>query len=545
MIESVEQWSLPTDTKKIIQDRFVSLKNKVVLEVFMKNGQNDQFNALTIFFTKELEKLSDKIEVRVNKIGDEQSNKYKVVRSPTILINPEEFKIRYTGTPLGEEGRSFIETIIMVSQHDSSLSKVSKELLKKLRELRRVQVFVTLTCPYCPLQVLTAFKAAIENPKYVSSECIEISENVDLAKKYDVVSIPQTVINEQKISRGLEPEDQLITEIVTLKPLRELTEELSINKENIVVDLIIVGGGPAGLTAGIYAARSGLKTVVLEKDVVGGQVTLTPIVENWPGFQRIPGKQLMDMITIQAQTYVAILEGEEVKEIKIGKSIEALTYRNHFIGKALILATGVTPKKLDVPGEDVFFGRGVSYCATCDGYLFKNKLAVVVGGGNTAMTDALYLKNLGVNVTVLHNRGELTADKIFQDSLRRENIPVRSDTEIEEIMGKNNVTEVKIKNIKSREIKNIKTDSVFVAIGGKSNNYLASEIGLVLDDFEYVKVDRYGRTNIPRIYAAGDVTGGVRQIVTAVGSGAAAATSAFEDLVHPPWISKKNKQNNS
>ncbi len=539
MAESIEQWSLPPDTKKILQDRFASLKNNVILEVFTKKGENDQFNALTIFFAKELEKISEKIEVRINDIGDEKSKKYNVLRSPTVLINPEEYKIRYSGAPLGEEGRSFIETIILVSQKESSLSDVSKDILSKVNEPRYVQVFVTLTCPYCPLQVLTAFKAAVERPQFISSECIEISQNIDLAQKNDVISVPQTIINGKKISRGLEPEEQLCNEIATLEQLKELPEELFLNKENVVVDLIIVGGGPAGLTAGIYAARSGLKTVVLEKDVVGGQVSITPIVENWPGFQRIPGKQLMDMITAQAQNYVAILEGEEVQEIKIGKNIEALTYRNHFIGKALILATGVTPKKLHIPGEDTYLGRGVSYCATCDGYLFKGKRAIVVGGGNTALTDALYLKNLGVDVMVLVNTDKFSAELALQNALKREKIPVLWSTEIQEIKGANNVSEIKAKNLHSSELKILKTDAVFIAIGGISSNALAVEIGLRLNESGFIEVDRYGRTNIPRIYAAGDVTGGVRQIVTAVGSGAAAATSSFEDISHPSWISKE------
>jgi thioredoxin reductase (NADPH) len=539
MAESIEQWSLPSDTKKILSDRFKELHNKVVLEVFTKKGQNDQYSALTVFFVKELEKISEKIEVHVNTVGDEQSKKYHVSRAPTVLISPEEYHLRYTGAPLGQEGQSFIEAIVLVSQKASSLSKISKELLAELQEPRHLQVFVTLTCPYCPLQVLTAFKAAIQNPKYISSECVELSENLDLAKKYDIVSVPQTLINEKKIGRGLEPEEQLIAEAVSLQPITELAEELKGNREDITVDLIIVGGGPAGLTAGIYAARSGLKAIVLEKDVVGGQVTITPLVENWPGFQRIPGKQLMDMITAQAQNYVSILEGEEVQEIKVGKNIEALTRRNHFIGKALILATGVTPKKLNIPGEETFFGRGVSYCATCDGYLFKGKQAIVVGGGNTALTDTLYLNNLGVKVTILNNKAMFSADQVLQESLQKEHIPVLWDTLIQEVKGTKNVSEVRVKNLKTGNMNTLKTEAVFVAIGGVSNSRLASEIGVKLDDSGYIEVDRYGRTNIPRIYGAGDVTGGVRQIVTAVGSGAAAATSAFEDIIRPSGAGQK------
>lgn len=539
MDASVEKWSLPDDAKKILIERFKVLKNKVILEVFIKEGENDQFNTLTVLFTKELEKISDKIGVIINKIGNTKSKKYNVTRSPTILINPEDYKIRYTGSPFGEEGRSFIETIILVSQKQSALSKASKDILSKLKQPRHIQVFVTLTCPYCPLQVLNANKAAIEKPKFVYSECIEVMENIDLGKKYDVVSIPQTVINDKKISRGLEQEEQLISEIVTLKPSKVLGQETLITKEGIEVDLVIVGGGPAGLTAGIYAARSGLRSIVLEKNIVGGQVTITPIVENWPGFQRIPGKQLMDMITVQAQNYVPILEGEEVIEIKVGKAIEAFTRRNHFIAKALVLATGATQRKLKVPGEDQFYGRGVSYCATCDGYLFKDKQVIVVGGGNTALTDALYLKNLGAKVTLVLRGEKFRAEKALQDSVIKEKIPIIWNSIVEEITGNNNVTGVKIKNIKEKNVKQIKIDAVFIAIGISPNNKLASDIGLKLDEAGFIVTDRNCRTNIPRIYGAGDITGGIQQIVTAVGSGATAVTSAFEDIKHPYWIPKE------
>lgn len=539
MDASVEKWSLPDDAKKILIKRFKVLKGKVILEVFIKEGDNNQFNTLTILFTKDLEKLSDKIEVHINKIGDAKSKKYNATRSPTILINPEDYKIRYTGYPFGEEGKSFIETIILVSQKESNLSKASKDMLAELDEPRYAQVFVTLTCPYCPLQVLNAFKAAIEKPDFVSSECIEIMENMDLAKKYDVVSIPQTVINGKKMSRGLEPEEQLIDEIVTLKPSEEWGQESLITTEGIEVDLVIIGGGPAGLTAGIYAARSGLRSAVLEKSIVGGQVTITPIVENWPGFQRIPGKQLMDMITAQAQNYVPILEGEEVIEIKVGKNIEAFTKRNRFIAKAVILATGAAPRKLKIPGEEQFYGRGVSYCATCDGYLFKDKQVIVVGGGNTALTDSLYLKNIGVKVTLAVREDQFKGEKALQDSVVKENIQIIWNSVVEEITGTNTVTGVKIKNMKDKTVKQIKIDAIFVAVGVTPNNKLASEIGLKLDDAGFIVTDRYGRTNIPRIYAAGDITVGIQQIVTAVGSGATAATAAFEDIKHPYWIPKE------
>lgn len=539
MDKDLKNWLLPNDAKKILNQRFKQLKEKVILEVFTKEGANDQFNKLTTLFTKELTKLSNKIIVNFHKIGDDFSKKHSVTRSPTVLFNPELYNIRYTGAPFGEESRSFIDTIIMVSQRKSYLSKESKKILSKLDESRHIQVFVTLSCPYCPGQVLNAFKAAIESPDLVSAEAVDSMENPDLAEKYGVGAVPHTIINDKTISLGFEPEVRFVKELATLQPAEELSKEIKPSEEQIEVDVIIVGGGPAGLTAGIYAARSGLKTVILEKAMVGGQVSITPMVENWPGFRNIPGKQLMDMINSHVRNYVSVLEGQEVVEIKVGKKVEAITTSSHFVGKTLILATGTSHRKLNIPGEDRLYGHGVSYCATCDGYFYKDKPVVVIGGGNTAMTDALYLKNLGAKVTILVRGSEFKGDQPLKESIEREEISVLWNTEVIEISGDKNVTGVTVKSIRDEKVKELKNNAVFVAIGETPNNQLASQIGLELDEQGYVKIDRSGRTNIPRVYGAGDITGGVRQIVTAVGEGASAASSAFEDISSPYWIPKQ------
>ena len=537
---STEQWSLPEDTKQVLRERFKKLKNKVTLEVFTKQGENDQFNTITELFTKELAKLSDAIEVHLNTIGDEQSKRYKVTNSPTVLIQPEHYHLGYIGAPFGEEGRSFIEAIILVSNGDSRLSKQSKKRLAALKEKRDVLVFVTLACPYCPGQVLNAFKAAIEHPTYVTAFCVDAPEQMSLADKYHVGAVPHTVINGETLSRGLQQEEQFITELLTLTPVSMPEGEQHIEGEAIEVDAIVVGGGPAGLTAGLYAARSGLKTIILERDTLGGQLSITPVVENWPGFTHIPGKELTDMISTQVRGYVPLMEGEKVQEIKVGKHIEALTSRSRILGKALILATGAAHRKLNVPGEEKLYGRGVSYCATCDGYLYKKKQVIVVGGGNTALTDALYLKALGASVTVVHRSDAFRADTYLQESVNKEGIPILWDTVVKEILGDDHVTGLKVSQVKKHKTKAIKTEGVFIAIGEIPDNSLAQQIGLTLDNQGFITTGKDGRTNIPRIYAAGDITGGVRQIVTAVGEGATAALSAFEDLSHPYWVRKQS-----
>ena len=534
--EKQSDWSLPEETKKVLSKRFEELDESVHLAVFTKKGENDEFNQITQLFIEELSLISEKITATFYTLGDDTAKKYNITQSPTVMIQPEKYHIWYTGAPFGEEGRSFIDAILMVSQNDSRLSQESRKRLSELTKNRHVMVFVTLSCPYCPGQVINGFKAAIERPDLISAECVDASEQMKLSQQFNVGAVPHTVINKLSISKGLEPEEKFIEELITLKEveLKETYDDHTAHQE-VDVDLIVVGAGPAGLTAGIYGARSGLETVVIEKGNIGGQVAITPVVENWPGFKSIPGQELMEMITAQTKEYVPILENEPIHEIKVGKHIEAITSKQVFRGKALILATGTTHQKLGVKGEEALYGRGVSYCATCDGYLYKNKQVIVVGGGNSALTDALYLHNIGAQVTLVHRRDEFRAEHHLQQSVKQEEITVLWNSEIKEIKGSKQVEQVILFNNKSIETKTLETNAVFVSIGETPMNQLAGQVGLKLDKFGYVTVDRFGRTNIPRLYAAGDITGGVRQIVTAVGEGATAATSAFEDISHPYW----------
>ena len=521
------------DTREKLTESFKILKRKIALDVFTKKGVNDKFNDLAIQISKELAELTDKIETRLHDIGGKASEQYKVSRSPTILIDPENYQISYTGAPAGEEMRSFIQSIIMASTDNSSLSKSSKERLTALKEKRHIQVFVTPTCPYCPQQALYAIAAAIEKKDMISAEVVETFENQDLAQKYNVASVPQTMIDGKVTGIGLQSEDKFISELLGFPP-----EEVAIKKEAkeiTEVDVVIIGAGPAGLTAAIYAERGGLKSVVLEKANIGGQVAITPIVENYPGFTRIPGKALMEMIAQHAMKYTSIRQGEEVLEIKLHHPFEVITAKGKYLTKAVILATGAVHRRLDVPGEQRLFGRGVSYCTTCDGYFYKGKKVIMVGGGNSAVAEALHLDSLGVQVTLVHRRDSLRAEARLQESLFNRKIPVLWNSRVKEIMGEKVVTTVKIENIKEETTKEYPVDGVFVSIGYEPSNLLAKKLDIELDENGYIKVDRHQRANIPGIYAAGDITGGVKQIVTAVGEGATAALATFEDISSPYW----------
>jgi thioredoxin reductase (NADPH) len=298
-------------------------------------------------------------------------------------------------------------------------------------------------------------------------------------------------------------------------------------------DVLIIGAGPAGLAAGIYARRAGLSCAVLEKGVPGGQVLTSPMIENYPGFPEIPGMKLMDQMAEHAKRYVDIREGEEVVRVRSGERFEVSTHSARYHSKALILATGSTHRKLGVKGEEGMVGRGVSYCATCDGFFYKGKVAMVVGGGNTALTDALFLHSIDCKVTVVHRRDEFRADRHLQDSLAARGISVLFDTVVDEIVGDGEVTGVKLKNLKTGVVETKAVNGVFVAVGEVPSNQLAAELGLAMDISGFVVVDRSFRTSVPFVYAAGDLSGGIRQIVAAVHGGAAAALSCFEDLANP------------
>ncbi|MHC1567153.1 MAG: thioredoxin-disulfide reductase [Candidatus Syntropharchaeia archaeon] len=293
-------------------------------------------------------------------------------------------------------------------------------------------------------------------------------------------------------------------------------------------DLLIVGAGPAGLTAGIYGARGGLDTVVIERGIVGGLASEAPVVENFPGFEEIRGGELVERMKEHTSKYVEIRELESVKSIEKKEEFVVSTDKGVYYSKALILATGTTHRKLGVKGEEELFGRGVSYCATCDGFFFKNKKIAVIGGGNTAIADAIYLRDIGCDVTVIHRRDELRAEKSLQKKLK--GVKILWDSVVEEIRGDESVKSILIYNKKEDRRREIEVDGVFICVGERPNNELAIPLGIKLDEGGYIITDKYQRTNIPRIYAAGDITGGIKQIVVACGEGAVAALSAQEDL---------------
>jgi thioredoxin reductase (NADPH) len=259
------------------------------------------------------------------------------------------------------------------------------------------------------------------------------------------------------------------------------------------------------------------------------------VVENYPGFTQIGGKTLVDILVTHALEYVQIFPGEEVIDVVPKTPFEVTTGRRRFRAKTLLLATGASHKHLNVPGESRLSGRGVSYCSTCDGPLFKGRKVVIVGGGNSAVTEALYLHHMGVGVTLIHRRDSLRAQEFLVRQLTLSDIPIFWNTEITEISGKERVDAIVLKNTLSGDISTMAVDGVFLSIGYEPSVELARKAGVALTPDGYIQKDARHRTSIPGIYSAGDVEGGYKQIVTAAGQGAEAAMSIFEDIINPYW----------
>jgi len=306
-------------------------------------------------------------------------------------------------------------------------------------------------------------------------------------------------------------------------------------------ELIIIGAGPAGLAAGIYAGRRELKTLILEEKIPGGAAADSPLIENYPGFKSIGGRELMNRMLEHCKSFGAqIHELESVKELSLNQQEKVVkTARGTYRAKAIIVATGSHHRELGVPGEKEFRGRGVSYCATCDGPFFKDKRVIVVGGGNTAAVSALFLADIASEVSLVHRRNQLRAEEAIFRELQRKGVKFFWNSVVKEIRGENLVKSAVIYNQKTGETREIEVDGIFINIGEEPNSQIAKAAGIKVDERGYIIVDSRQRTNIPGVYAAGDVTNcPVKQIGTAVGQGIVAAEEAY-GYVRRPYYYKE------
>ncbi|MBG0783763.1 MAG: thioredoxin-disulfide reductase [Anaerolineaceae bacterium] len=305
------------------------------------------------------------------------------------------------------------------------------------------------------------------------------------------------------------------------------------NKPIVERDLIILGSGPAGLSAALYAARADLHPLVLTGMTLHGQASTTDTIENYPGFpEGVDGQELGRLFQAQAERFGTEILMDHATSVDLSKQPYTIeSYGSKYLATSLIITTGADPKKLNIPGEKEFTGRGVSYCGTCDGWFFKDKDIVIVGGGDSALEEGLFLTRFANTVTIIHRREELRAGAILvQRAEENPKIKFIWNTVVTEIQGDDAVKAVMLKNVNTGEEKIHFTDGIFIFIGHRPNSYLFKG-QLELDDHGYVVTNKYMETKLPGVYAAGEITDpNFRQVITSAGMGAAAAIQATRYL---------------
>jgi len=293
-------------------------------------------------------------------------------------------------------------------------------------------------------------------------------------------------------------------------------------------ELVIIGGGPAGLTAAIYGGRMGLKTALFEGTAFGGLAGTAPKIENYPGFESINGLELTEKMKEQAENYGATFFYNKVSAINPNE-MTVTTSKGDIKAKAIIIATGSKHLPLGLPNEFELIGNGISYCATCDGPLFRDQVVATVGGGNAAGLEAIYLSGIAKKVYLIHRRHCMRAEKAIEDEVMSlDNVKTMFNCTIEEaITMDDKLGEIRIKNHEKDETTEISIKALFIAIGVEPQSEIAKKVGIETDKNNFIKVNKKHETNFPGIYAAGDVTGGIRQVTTAVGEATTAAMNAY------------------
>ena len=416
-----------------------------------------------------------------------------------------------------------------------SILNMNAESYRKFTQAKQ-PVMVEFSAPWCVYcrRLAPALESVAEEYRdTLVFGAVNIDDEPELAQSEKIEVVPTLLIyqNGQVLGSIVAPESraQLVDFIEDTLQHRE--QEANITEH--IYDMIVVGGGPGGYTAALYAARAGLDTVILEKLSAGGQMALTEQIDNYPGFEDgIDGFSLGEKMKRGTERFGVETKLAEVLSLDLSGTVKkAETSEGPLLARTIVLATGAGPRELGIEGEQELIGKGVNYCAACDGMFYKNKTVVIAGGGNTAAADALILSRICKKVIVVHRRDTLRATKIYHEPLMKaENVEFRWDSEIIELLHDEKVIGIRLRNVKTGEETTLACDGVFVSIGRKPSSELVKD-QVEVDPAGYIIADESTRTNIPGVFAVGDVrTKALRQVVTAVADGATAVHYAEEYL---------------
>ena len=416
-----------------------------------------------------------------------------------------------------------------------SILNMNAESYRKFTQAKQ-PVMVEFSAPWCVYcrRLAPALESVAEEYRdTLVFGAVNIDDDPELAQSEKIEVVPTLLIyqNGQVLGSIVAPESRAQLVAFIEETLQHREQEANTTKH--IYDMIVVGGGPGGYTAALYAARAGLDTVVLEKLSAGGQMALTEQIDNYPGFEDgIDGFSLGEKMKRGTERFGVETKLAEVLSLDLSGTVKkAETSEGPLFARIIVLATGAGPRELGIEGEQELIGKGVNYCAACDGMFYKNKTVVIAGGGNTAAADALILSRICKKVIVVHRRDTLRATKIYHEPLMKaENVEFRWDSEIIELLHDEKVIGIRLRNVKTGEETTLACDGVFVSIGRKPSSELVKD-QVEVDPAGYIIADESTRTNIPGVFAVGDVrTKALRQVVTAVADGATAVHYAEEYL---------------
>ena len=416
-----------------------------------------------------------------------------------------------------------------------SILNMNAESYRKFTQAKQ-PVMVEFSAPWCVYcrRLAPALESVAEEYRdTLVFGAVNIDDDPELAQSEKIEVVPTLLIyqNGQVLGSIVAPESRAQLVAFIEETLQHREQEANITEH--IYDMIVVGGGPGGYTAALYAARAGLDTVVLEKLSAGGQMALTEQIDNYPGFEDgIDGFSLGEKMKRGTERFGVETKLTEVLSLDLSGTVKkAATSEGPLFARTIVVATGAGPRELGIESEQELIGKGVNYCAACDGMFYKNKTVVIAGGGNTAAADALILSRICKKVIVVHRRDTLRATKIYHEPLMKaENVEFRWDSEIIELLHDEKVIGIRLRNVKTGEETTLACDGVFVSIGRKPSSELVKD-QVEVDPAGYIIADESTRTNIPGVFAVGDVrTKALRQVVTAVADGATAVHYAEEYL---------------
>jgi len=514
--------------KDQVKSVFQDLKNTYTLQVSASPSHESRKELISLL--EDVASCSDKISCTISDGND---------LSFSILKNGEPSSVTFRAVPTGHEFTSLLLAILNMDGIGKNLpDKTIEEKIRALKGKIHVKSFISLSCTNCPDVVQALNVLSFINPN-ISHEIIDGAINEQEANEHNVQAVPTVFVNGTQLHVGRSSLGELLAKLEE-NVGSDYTPEAIGEKE---YDVVIVGGGPAGVSSAIYSARKGF-SVAIVAETVGGQVTETVSIENLISVPLTTGSELTANLKKHIEEYsIDVLENRRVENIALQEGMKHITTSlgETLVAPALIVATGASWRKLNVPGESKYIGSGVAFCTHCDGPFYKGKKVVVIGGGNSGLEAAIDLSSIATEVTVLEFMDDLKGDKVLQDKLATlPNVKVITNVATQSVEGDGNkVTGLIYKHRDTNKTEELHVDGVFVQIGLTANSALLSDI-VEMSPIGEILVDTHCRTNVPGIYAAGDVTiVPYKQIVVAIGEGAKAALSAFEDSIKGALLPKK------